>query len=174
MRRRRHDAGDALQAAGGYRDDLIAGEEPELCVRLRAAGWKIWRLDHEMTLHDAAMLHFAQWWRRQMRSGYAFAQGAHLHGRPPERHWVWESRRALMWGIGFPLAVIGAIFAWGWWGALLLLVYPLQILRRMRTHARALAHPAAIGLFRAAVAVSGGARPAEILRATNGSDVAAN
>ena len=103
---------DALQAAGGYRDDLIAGEEPELCVRLRAAGWKIWRLDHEMTLHDAAMLHFAQWWRRQMRSGYAFAQGAKLHGRPPERHWVWESRRALIWGVGFPLAVIGAIFAW--------------------------------------------------------------
>ena len=124
---------DALQAVGGYRDDLIAGEEPELCVRLRAAGWKIWRLDHEMTLHDAAMLHFAQWWRRQMRSGYAFAQGAKLHGRSPERHWVWESRRALIWGVGFPLAVIGAIFAWGWWGALLLLVYPLQIVRRMRT-----------------------------------------
>jgi glycosyltransferase involved in cell wall biosynthesis len=124
---------DALEAVGGYRDDLIAGEEPELCVRLRAAGWKIWRLDHEMTLHDAAMLHFAQWWRRQMRSGYAFAQGAKLHGRSPERHWVWESRRALIWGAGFPLAVIGAIFAWGWWGALLLLVYPLQIVRRMRT-----------------------------------------
>ena len=121
---------DALEAVGGYRDDLIAGEEPELCVRLRAAGWKIWRLDHEMTLHDAAMLHFAQWWRRQMRSGYAFAQGAKLHGRPPERHWVWESRRALIWGFGFPLAVIGAIFVWGWWGTLLLLVYPLQILRR--------------------------------------------
>ena len=67
---------DALDAGGGYREDLIAGEEPELCVRLRAAGWKIWRLDHEMTLHDAAMLHFSQWWRRQMRSGYAFAQGS--------------------------------------------------------------------------------------------------
>ena len=124
---------DALEAAGGYRDDLIAGEEPELCVRLRGVSWKIWRLDHEMTLHDAAMLHFSQWWRRQMRSGYAFAQGARLHGSPPERHWVWESRRALIWGLGFPFAVISAIFTLGWWGALLFLVYPLQILRRLRS-----------------------------------------
>ena len=122
---------DALEAAGGYRDDLIAGEEPELCVRLRAAGWKIWRLDQEMTLHDASLVRFSQWWRRQMRSGYAFVQGAQLHGRSPDRHWVWESRRALIWGLGFPLVLISATFVSGWWGALLSLVYPLQILRRM-------------------------------------------
>jgi glycosyltransferase involved in cell wall biosynthesis len=121
----------ALEALGGFRDELIAGEEPELCVRLRAAGFQIWRLDQEMTLHDAAMLHFPQWWRRQMRSGYAFAQGALLHGRKSERHWVWESLRALIWGFCLPLAVIAVLLTCGWWGALLLLVYPLQILRRM-------------------------------------------
>ena len=81
---------NALEAVGGYRDDLIAGEEPELCVRLRAAGWRVWRLNDEMTLHDAAMTHYGQWWRRTLRGGYAFAQGAYLHGAPPERHWVWE------------------------------------------------------------------------------------
>ncbi|SRR5579871_2107775 len=121
----------ALESVGGYRDDLIAGEEPELCVRLRAAGWKIWRLDHEMTLHDAAILHFNQWWRRQVRCGYAFAQGAYLHGREPERHWVWESRRAALWGVGFPILFLDALIVLGWWGCLLLLVYPLQIVRRM-------------------------------------------
>jgi glycosyltransferase involved in cell wall biosynthesis len=121
----------AFEAAGGYRDDLIAGEEPELCVRLREAGWKIHRLDHEMSLHDAAMFRFGQWWKRQVRSGYAFAQGAHLHGRKPERHWVWESRRALLWGAGFPLLLIGALIVFGWSGALLFLVYPIQMLRRM-------------------------------------------
>jgi glycosyltransferase involved in cell wall biosynthesis len=47
---------DALSQAGKYREDLIAGEEPELCVRLRASGWKIWRLAAEMALHDADML----------------------------------------------------------------------------------------------------------------------
>ena len=35
---------DALAAARGYRADLVAGEEPELCARLRAAGGRIWRL----------------------------------------------------------------------------------------------------------------------------------
>jgi glycosyltransferase involved in cell wall biosynthesis len=121
---------DALSSVGGYRDDLIAGEEPELCVRLRAAGWRIWRLPIKMTLHDAAMTCFSQWWRRTSRAGYAFAQGAHLHGTAPERHWVWESRRALLWGAFVPITcvVAGACFSpWGWSA---FLIYPLQILRQ--------------------------------------------
>ena len=60
---------DAFATAGGYRPDLIAGEEPELCVRLRAKGWKVWRLPAEMTLHDASMTRFGQWWRRTLRGG---------------------------------------------------------------------------------------------------------
>jgi glycosyltransferase involved in cell wall biosynthesis len=122
----------AFESAGGYRDELIAGEEPELCVRLRRAGWKIWRLDNEMTLHDAAMLHFKQWWRRQTRSGYAFAQGAALHGRSPDRHWVRESRRALFWGLFLPILLIGLLLAFGWWVVPLFLIYLLQIFRRAR------------------------------------------
>jgi GT2 family glycosyltransferase len=120
----------ALEAVGGYRDDLIAGEEPELCVRLRAAGWRIWRLPLEMTLHDANMLHFAQWWRRMLRSGFAFAQGAHLHGARPERHFVWESRRAQIWGIWLPLGCLAATFALWPWGLFTWLVYPLQVVRQ--------------------------------------------
>ena len=45
----------AVEEVGGYREDLIAGEEPELSVRLRRTGWRIWRLDAEMTMHDAGM-----------------------------------------------------------------------------------------------------------------------
>ena len=91
---------------GGYREDLIAGEEPELCVRLRAPAGKSGGWPSEMTLHDAAMTRFGQWWQRAVRAGYAFAQGAHLHGAPPERHWVWESRRAWLWGIWLPLVCL--------------------------------------------------------------------
>jgi GT2 family glycosyltransferase len=98
----------ALEKAGGFRDDLIAGEEPELCVRLRQAGWKIWRLDSEMGFHDADMLRFGQWWRRNVRSGYAFAQGAHLRVALPERYYVWESRRALLWALGLPIVCLAA------------------------------------------------------------------
>jgi GT2 family glycosyltransferase len=121
----------ALVAAGGYRDDLIAGEEPELCVRLRAKGFQIWRIDQEMTWHDAAMTRLGQWWLRMVRSGHAFAQGSHLHGASPERLWVWESRRAWIWGVLFPLLGATAILCFGWSGFLVLLIYPLQLLRRM-------------------------------------------
>lgn len=118
-----------LVAVGGYNPKLIAGEEPELCVRLRAQSWKVWRLAAEMTLHDAAMFRFSQWWKRSMRAGYTFAEGAHMHGKPPERHRVVESRRTWMWGLVIPLvAVLGALIVSSW-SLALLLVYPLQMLR---------------------------------------------
>jgi GT2 family glycosyltransferase len=120
----------ALEGVGGYRDDLIAGEEPELCVRLRAAGWRIRRLPAEMTLHDAAMTRFGQWWRRAVRAGYAFAQGAHLHGAPPEQHYLWETRRAWLWGVWLPLACLAVSMALWPWGLMAWLIYPLQVLRQ--------------------------------------------
>ena len=119
----------ALRQAGGYRDDLIAGEEPELCIRLRAKGWHIWRLDAEMTLHDASMTRFGQWWRRTTRAGYAYAQGAHLHGAPPERHWVRESRSALAWGLLLPVIILTLAILTGPAAFVVLLLYPLQAVR---------------------------------------------
>jgi len=98
---------DALAAVGGFDPSLIAGEEPELCVRLRAAGWKIERLDAEMTLHDAAMERVEQWWKRTVRSGHAYAEGASRHGEGPERHWVHETRRIWMWGAVVPAVAAG-------------------------------------------------------------------
>lgn len=123
---------DALARIGGYRDSLIAGEEPEMCVRLRAAGWHIHRLPHEMTRHDADMTRLGQWWRRTRRAGFAFAEGAALHGAPPERHWRAETRRALIWGALLPaLAVAGAILLHPAF-ILLLTAYPAQMLRLSR------------------------------------------
>src|SRR5712692_681401 len=110
----------AFERVRGYRPDLIAGEEPELCVRLRTAGWRIWRLGEEMALHDAAMTRFGQWWKRMLRGGYAFAQGADLHGAPPERHCVRESRGVWFWGLGIPVGVFGLVLWWGGWGLVLL------------------------------------------------------
>lgn len=98
----------ALEGVGGFDGRLIAGEEPELCVRLRHAGWKIERLRAEMTLHDAAMTRFSQWWRRATRAGHAYAEGAVLHGRAPERHGVRETRRIVLWGAALPAVALGA------------------------------------------------------------------
>lgn len=119
---------EAFEAAGRYRTTLIAGEEPELCLRLRMKGWRIWRLDAEMTLHDAAMVRFGQWWARAVRCGYAYADVAWLHRNSPQGIWRRETLRALIWGgllpaaicagaLGHPTALLGA------------LVYPLQVCR---------------------------------------------
>lgn len=119
----------ALRAVGGYNPDLIAGEEPELCVRLRLEGWRIWRLDHEMTWHDAAMTRFGQFWKRSRRSGHAFAEGAALHGRGPTRHWVTETRRSIVWGGVIPLAILLLAAFAGPWALALALIYPAQVAR---------------------------------------------
>jgi len=137
----------ALAGVGGYRADLIAGEEPELCVRLRANGWRIWRLDAEMALHDASMTGFSQWWRRATRAGYGFSQGAYLHGGSPERHWVWESRRAWLWGVWLPLACLTCgllLRPWGWaaW-----LIFPLQVLRQTVRNPGPIADRVTLALF---------------------------
>lgn len=120
---------EALAQVDGYRDSLIAGEEPELCVRLRACGWKIHVLDMDMTLHDAAMVRFGQWWTRTKRSGWAYAAGSHLHGGSPERHWVWQTAQAWIWvALPFAVAAAGALFV-GPWALLVLMIYPAQFVR---------------------------------------------
>ena len=118
----------AFEAAGGFRASLIAGEEPELCLRLRADGWEVWRIDAEMALHDAAMTRFAQWWKRSRRGGYAAAEGAALHGRGPDRHGVAQTCRALIWGAALPATALLGTLATPWTLALLA-AYPAQITR---------------------------------------------
>jgi glycosyltransferase involved in cell wall biosynthesis len=114
----------AVKAVGGYRDDLIAGEEPELCVRLRANGGRVRRLPAEMTFHDAAMTRFRQWWTRNVRAGHAFAEVSHLHARSPFGIWKREARSNWVWGVVVPLlAIVPAPFTWGL-SLLLLLGYP--------------------------------------------------
>ena len=103
---------EAIEAVGGFNEAMIAGEEPELSVRLRADGGRIVRLVAEMTRHDAAMTRFGQWWRRARRAGHAYAEGASLHGNGPYRHNVRQLRSAWLWGLTLPaLAVAGAAAA---------------------------------------------------------------
>jgi len=129
----------ALEAVGGYDPQLIAGEEPELCVRLCKRGYRIERLDAEMTLHDAAITRFSQWWRRNVRAGHAFSEGASLHGRGADRHGVRNVRSAIFWGGAVPtVALLGAVpsggaslVLFGGYGLLALRVY-----RRQRRQGR--------------------------------------
>ena len=119
----------ALDAVGGYRESMIAGEEPELCQRFRRKGWRIERLAAEMTWHDAGMTRIGQWWKRAERGGHAYAEDAAIHGRGPDRFRVAETRRALIWGAGIPLAAVLGALLLSPWALLVLLAWPLQVIR---------------------------------------------
>ena len=141
---------EAFQQAGGFNPTLIAGEEPELCVRLRQKGWKILRLDAEMTLHDAQMTSFAQWWKRAVRAGHAYTEGAWLHGREPERHWVSESRSIWFWGLFLPLLALGMAWPTHGFSPLLLVGYPVltsRIFLNLRRQNICLRHAALYASF---------------------------
>jgi GT2 family glycosyltransferase len=120
---------DAFRAVGGFRSDVMAAEEDELCLRLRRQGGKIVLLDVDMALHDAAMMRFSQWWRRARRAGLAYAQGAALHGSSEDRHFVRDCRRLWFWGLFLPLLSAGLAWPTRGISAALLLLYPLLALR---------------------------------------------
>ena len=110
---------ESLRHVGGYNATMIAGEEADLCVRLRERGWKILRVDAEMTLHDAAMTRYGQWWARSVRTGHAYAEGMALHGRGRDRHNVRRVVSALAWGFGSPAVLVVSALATTWepWSA---------------------------------------------------------
>jgi hypothetical protein len=114
---------------GGYDPTVIAAEDDEFSVRLRRNGWLILRIDAEMTYHDAQITRLAQWWRRAVRCGYAYAQVSAIHGAPPEHYFLREKRRAWVWGLLTPLLIL--ILAWPTHGLsfLLLGLYPLRASR---------------------------------------------
>lgn len=127
---------DAFRAVDGYSSDLIAGEEPEMCVRLRAAGWRIYRLDADMTLHDANITRFAQWWKRARRAGHAFTEVAHRHLASPFGIWRRDVMRILIWGGAVPaIAVLGSVLVSPPF-LLIFAAYPLQIARIARRDGR--------------------------------------
>ena len=102
--------GSVFQQIKGFNQTLIAGEDPELCLRLRQKGWKIFKLDHAMGLHDGNMISFVQWWKRLIRGGYAYAEGAWLYGNLSERYCVRESMRIWFWGFLLPLLSIATLW----------------------------------------------------------------
>ena len=119
----------AIRKVGGFNPLVVAGEEPELCFRLRQCGKKIQRIDEIMTLHDANMHRFSQWWKRTERSGHANAQGAWIHGKTPEKFRVRETLSIVVFGGVIPITIIICIFLHPAIAGMLILIYPLMFLR---------------------------------------------
>ena len=104
----------ALKQVQGYDPAVIAGEEPELCFRLRGAGWAVWRIDSPMTIHDADMHYARQWWMRAVRSGFGYAQVWQKTSRT-ERQGLYgrQVASAIGWTIGVALVALTLSIAFG-------------------------------------------------------------
>ncbi len=127
----------AFRALGGYSSEFIAGEEPELAARLRLAGHKIMRLNHEMTRHDLAMTSIVQWWRRNVRSGHALAQLFHTHGKAPLFLYRKQWRSTVFWTLAVPLVlVVIAVVISPWALGLFPVVYVYLMVRIIRYRLR--------------------------------------
>jgi GT2 family glycosyltransferase len=140
----------AIREVNGYNESLIGGEEPEMCIRLRQRGWKIARIDADMTYHDAAMLKFSQWWKRSMRGGWAVAEGAAMHGDPPERYMIRENLSGWLWGLVLPVTAISLAWVTSGLSLLLFLGYPVlmwRVYRYRRSYGDLPSHAGLYALF---------------------------
>lgn len=119
----------ALESVNAFNPNMIAGEEPEMCFRLRKESWKIWRIAEEMTSHDAAMMSFRQFWLRNVRAGFAYAERCAMHATKRHPYCVREVVSICLWAFVIPLfaLVLGALSPIA--SLLVLGVYPAMALR---------------------------------------------
>jgi GT2 family glycosyltransferase len=117
----------ALAEVEGYDPALVAGEEPELCRRLRARGYRIVHIDASMTRHDLNMTRFSQYWRRAVRAGYAYREVSNRFCETADPMWLQESRKNLrngsFWIAWFTVTLVLLAFRNAWvlpWVALLI------------------------------------------------------
>ena len=103
-----------LEQTEGFSEDLIAGEEPELCQRMRKLGYEILHIDQAMTDHDLAMTGWKAYWKRAVRAGHAYAEVSERLKKTPFPLWARECKRnAIHAGVLLALlvgAIILAIF----------------------------------------------------------------
>ena len=97
----------AIEQVNGFDETLIAGEEPEMCCRMRACGYEILHLDLPMAGHDLAMTRASQYLRRAFRTGHAYAEVAARFWGTEIPLWEREVRRTLIHA-GFLLMLFSA------------------------------------------------------------------
>lgn len=128
----------ALAMVEGFDEGLNAGEEPELCARLRGRGWQIEHLDVPMTLHDLAIRRFKPYWLRAYRSGTAYAEVAARARAQGDVLWQRESARDLAHGALYASSPLLLLIAAGLspWLALLLIAAGVAVILRTAKRSR--------------------------------------
>lgn len=124
---------EPLAAIGGFDENLVAGEEPDLSCRLRQQGWIIWRTAADMTLHELNMTRFSQYGKRAFRSGHAYAQIGLRYLRTPEKLWARELLRISVMAALPPmiLLTVGGLLGYPSIGLILALIIFLKPLGRI-------------------------------------------
>jgi glycosyltransferase involved in cell wall biosynthesis len=133
----------ALRQVNFYDPTMIAGEEPDMAMRMRKIGWRLRRIDAEMGYHDVDITHFSQWWKRSRRTGHAYAELAFRHPDARDPDWRHTIHSIIFWGGMMPTALVGAValalLASAYWWlmvGLLLLAWPMNVgqiaLRKLR------------------------------------------
>lgn len=97
---------DVFKQVGGFSNHIIAAEDDDLCLRVRALGYKVFRVDARMTVHDANIMRLSQWLKRAQRAGHGFAQINLLHGQGPEKHFRKQLISAALWGGAAPAMML--------------------------------------------------------------------
>ena len=95
----------AFREAGGFDGAIPAGEELNLALRIRKAGYSILRIEGDMAYHDIRMEHFAEWWKRAKRYGHATAESLYLYGLE-DRARRKELASILAWGAALPSVAV--------------------------------------------------------------------
>jgi GT2 family glycosyltransferase len=120
-----------FRQVGGFTNHIIAAEDDDLCVRVRAAGYRVFRLDARMSMHDANIMRLSQWYKRCQRGGHGYAQIHHIHGRRPERYFRRKLLSAAFWG-GVPFSFLLGPFVAMPVGLLYTSAISRTVLRRLR------------------------------------------
>ena len=98
---------------GLFDGKLIAGEEPDLCFRVRQKGYRIVCIDSPMVKHDLDMHYFKDYWNRSVRSGTAYAIIAMRYRKTQEKLWLKEMTRnfaeVFIWLL---LLTFGIFYSW--------------------------------------------------------------
>lgn len=102
----------ALQSVGGWSEDLIAGEDPDLGFRLVEAGWRVRRMAVAMTVHDVRIVRIGQYWRRAVRSGFAYAAAGWRNRRGVGRGYF---TRGLKFTLQAAILLVTIIFSMLFW-----------------------------------------------------------
>lgn len=126
-------------ASGGYNETIFAGEEPELCARIRLMGTKVLCIDEPMGCHDLGFSSFKEWWVRGVRGGYGALNVRFHFGL---RYFDRQILSARLWVMAWPTFVVAPYFipiklfpgVWIYWISLFAAsLLPVQVLRIARS-----------------------------------------